>query len=427
MAMFELWLYYQLLFATLINKKYMGKRNNIIMWLSIIVLGLLQGINRAQIFFSNIMFWFVIVAMIFCTYMLYQMQAIVISGLVLVYFSFVALGDFGISFLGMAILGNRFGELVYLRSVEDGKLLIYILTRLIMLVIVWIIKKNKVSKEVIEFRGVLLGLGIISAVLVRRYRIMLGSMVLGISDINWQQSIMSLVMSIMFISFVGIIFIKDKMIKRENLFLNMKDEMEKQKYKEIIASVERNNVLIHDIKNHYVVISELERNRQYKELHQYITELDEGFGKVEPLAYTGNQVIDLVLSQKMMIAEQENISFELQTAPVLKIKLKERELCSIFGNLLDNAIESCKKMEDEKWIKVKIERKNQLFFIEIANSINQEPYRKGNVFLSTKKDKNIHGYGIKSVQRIVAEYEGAISIDTRNKSFIVRMTFFDVG
>lgn len=238
---------------------------------------------------------------------------------------------------------------------------------------------------------------------------------------------MSLVMSIMFISFVGIIFIKDKMIKRENLFLNMKDEMEKQKYKEIIASVERNNVLIHDIKNHYVVISELERNRQYKELHQYITELDEGFGKVEPLAYTGNQVIDLVLSQKMMIAEQENISFELQTAPVLKIKLKERELCSIFGNLLDNAIESCKKMEDEKWIKVKIERKNQLFFIEIANSINQEPYRKGNVFLSTKKDKNIHGYGIKSVQRIVAEYEGAISIDTRNKSFIVRMTFFDVG
>src|SRR5699024_8120442 len=113
----------------------------------------------------------------------------------------------------------------------------------------------------------------------------------------------------------------------------------------------------------------------------------------------------------------------------------------LFGNLLDNALESCERViEEEKtekestineqkaqlWIQVKIEQKKQLLFIEIANSADQSPERKERKLLTRKKDSSLHGYGLKSVERIVEEHDGVIFYDAEDRVFTVKVTFFDI-
>ena len=200
----------------------------------------------------------------------------------------------------------------------------------------------------------------------------------------------------------------------------------KQKYKELNTALEKNRELVHDIKNHYLVISEYESKGEYKKLHEFVEELKSDFIKVNPQIYTGNYVVDLILSQKKMLSEQKKITFILQVMQISKLPFKEREICTLFGNLLDNAIEACDKVVGIRWINVKIEKQNHLFFIQIINTINEIPQKCEKGFLTSKINKELHGYGLKSVQRIVDEYEGDILYQIENNTFAVRISFFDV-
>lgn len=91
----------------------------------------------------------------------------------------------------------------------------------------------------------------------------------------------------------------------------MKEEMEKQKYEEIKASIEQNKELVHDTKNHYLVISEYVKNQEYEKLENYVDEIRRNFVKINPQIYTGNHVVDLILGQKRILAVQKGIDFPI--------------------------------------------------------------------------------------------------------------------
>ena len=193
------------------------------------------------------------------------------------------------------------------------------------------------------------------------------------------------------------------------------------------SALEKNKELVHDIKNHCLVISEYVNRRDYQKLNDYVEELKGEFIKVNPHIYTGNYVIDLMLSQKKMLSEQKNIVFTLQAMPLSKLPFKDREICTIFGNLLDNAIEACEKVDaGERWISVKMEIQNHLFFVQITNTIQERPQESKRGFLTSKMNKELHGFGLKSVQRIVDDYEGDILYQIENNTFTVRLSFFDI-
>ena len=67
-----------------------------------------------------------------------------------------------------------------------------------------------------------------------------------------------------------------------------------------------------------------------------------------------------------------------------------------------------------------------MLFVEIANSTDQIPERKDRRFLTRKKNPSLHGYGLKSVERIVEEHEGVISYETKDGRFKATVVFFDV-
>lgn len=424
LSVFEVWLYYQMLFNILIDKQYMKNSDKAIMWGSIVVVGVTLTINRNYLYFSSTVFIFTLLLMTIFTELIQKNQMLLVMGIVFAYNSLIALFDFGFAFLGLAILGKGFSSLVYFRGLHAEKLLVYICSRIIMMLIVlWI---PKIKNEIIEFRNTLLALGIVCIIQVRRYQMLLAKMVFGDIAVDWKNSMISLLFTLAIMAFICIILFKYKMIQQENNFILMKETMEQQKYEEVNAAIEKNRELIHDTKNHYIIISEYESKGEYEKLHKYVEELKSEFVKINPQIYTGNSVIDLVLNQKRIMAERKKISFELQAVPLPKLPFKDSEICTILGNLLDNAIEACERMDGESRICVKIEKQMQLLFIEVINTISETPLANKKVFSSSKKDKAMHGYGLKSVQRIVDLYEGDVIYKIKEDKFIVRLTFFDI-
>ena len=96
----------------------------------------------------------------------------------------------------------------------------------------------------------------------------------------------------------------------------MKEEMEQQKYKELSAAVEKNRELVHDAKNHYLVIREYIRRGDYESLDRYVDGLQQDFARTDAWVYTGNHILDLILGQKRMTAQSQGFSFKLQAPPL---------------------------------------------------------------------------------------------------------------
>lgn len=142
--------------------------------------------------------------------------------------------------------------------------------------------------------------------------------------------------------------------------------------------------------------------------------------------WTGNQIIDFVLNQKILRAEKMGIEITVKAETIGEIPIGESEICALFGNLLDNAIEaSAKVIDDRRWVEVYLSKKKNMFFMEIANNYLQEPVFENGELISTKGCS--HGYGLKSVRRIVDKYDGMLTYKAGNHIFRVNISFLSFG
>lgn len=116
---------------------------------------------------------------------------------------------------------------------------------------------------------------------------------------------------------------------------------------------------------------------------------------------------------------------QIDTEVFSTLPFTDREIISLFGNLLDNALEACEQIKGkERWIRIKIKKKNQLIYIEIANAIAKKPDQNGSGFISTKKENGLHGYGMRNIRDIVEKYEGIFQYEIRDESLMVIISVY---
>lgn len=435
LSFFEIGLYYWLLSGILSDRKHKGRIDTAVKWGSIAVMSILLAHLQTRMFFSHIVFSLILAAMILFTWLMYRKQMLLLTGIASTYFSFTALLDFSFAFLEAVLIESDVNGIIYVTGINVEAIMIFacIGSRIIMLLIIRAARRSSVQKDIAEYRNILLIIGTVLTVMALEYQRLLehgitySTVDMGILKTVIRNSMITLLTMVAIVCAMGILLLKNKGIKKENEFLLIKEEMERQKYEELTAAIEMNRELVHDTKNHYLIISEYERTGEYEKMHQYIEEIKKDFIKINPQIYTGNRILDLVLSQKRMQAERRGIAYELQAMPLAKLPFEDREICTLFGNLLDNAIEACAKVNGAGRIRVKIEKQKNLIFIEIANTAEEVPVKRGKGFLTSKADKVGHGYGLKSVQRIVEAYEGVVSYEVKEKEFIVTLSFFDMG
>lgn len=175
--------------------------------------------------------------------------------------------------------------------------------------------------------------------------------------------------------------------------------------------------MYHDIKKHFSVVSQM---KDIDEVHSYIEELYGNLTRAEQYYHTGSNMADIVLNDKKQIAQTAGITMEVIIEEGCLCILKNEDICTIFANALDNALEACQKQsKNPKYIIVKAFERQDFLMISIKNSIENCPYREWGELVTEKKEQGLHGYGIKSIQLAVEKYQGEVRFSNTDCEFIL--------
>lgn len=178
--------------------------------------------------------------------------------------------------------------------------------------------------------------------------------------------------------------------------------------------------LHHDMKNHLLAILQLSGDNE--RLDSYVKSLMDEIGSYELRAETGNALLNGLVSEKMRLAEREGIDLSVQVdfAPCNEM-IKDIDICIIFGNLLDNAIEASCRLSDtaRRSILVKSHIAAENMIITFSNFYEGVLQFSDSLPKTTKADKKGHGIGLSSVRRSVEKYGGVLSLDTVNDQRLV--------
>lgn len=136
---------------------------------------------------------------------------------------------------------------------------------------------------------------------------------------------------------------------------------------------------------------------------------------------TGNNIIDALLTDKQKKANTYNTQLFFQGS--ISNKINPTDLCVIFGNALDNALEACEKIKlsESKTIQINCECKGGFMFLTITNPVYKDISINNNSILTSKKDKECHGFGLFSINQIIKKYEGNLNLSCVNKKFTLNI------
>ena len=186
---------------------------------------------------------------------------------------------------------------------------------------------------------------------------------------------------------------------------------------------ENTRVLRHDLKNHFGVIYLLAEQNQDKEVINYVQRFldmsDNGGYRIS----TGNVSLDALISYKYEEAKRQGICINTEVAIAKNTRWNDVDLCTITGNLLDNAIRAAKDIENASIEFVMRQHENKMV-IKVKNPYRGVLKRREDVFETTKQNKNRHGIGLEHIKKIVEQYHGVIDFDTQNGEFVVRLILY---
>lgn len=163
----------------------------------------------------------------------------------------------------------------------------------------------------------------------------------------------------------------------------------------------------HDLKNHMQTMKAHMAMGEMEALEKYINELDADLTTVDRVIKTGNVMIDAVLNSKLSLARSKNIQVEAKAIVPTELPISEVDLSVILGNLMDNAMEACMKIEEEenRFLRVYIDVLKGQLYIYVMNSMKDNPKRFGKLYLTTK-DRRDHGFGLMRIDKVVEKYRG---------------------
>jgi len=165
----------------------------------------------------------------------------------------------------------------------------------------------------------------------------------------------------------------------------------------------------HDYHNHIQVIKAHNAIGQTEELDSYLNKLDKDLTSVDTIIKSGNIMLDAILNSKVSLAKAKKINVNAKASAQKLINVSDIDLCVIIGNLIDNAIEACMKIENEdsRFIRVYIGTFKEQFYISVSNSSQQGVKKQNGRYLTTKLGS--HGFGLMRVDNIVKKYDGYIN------------------
>lgn len=190
-------------------------------------------------------------------------------------------------------------------------------------------------------------------------------------------------------------------------------------YKQSQETMKLINFKYHDLK-HY--ISAL-RTKEDMDKNNYLDKMEKELSEYEFQIDTGNDVLNTIIASKSMQCVQNNIVLTAVIDGALLNFMDVMDICSVFGNALDNAIECEMKIseEEKRLIRISVHSKRSFVIIRFDNYYEGELVFEEELPVTMKAESQFHGYGLKSLRHIVHKYNGEMIISTQENWFKLKI------
>lgn len=216
--------------------------------------------------------------------------------------------------------------------------------------------------------------------------------------------------------------VKSKNLQMRVSLLDIQNEMLEQNYQQLNDFYVANAGLAHDMKHHLRTLHHMLQEGEEAQARQYIESLQKTLDYSEIKVWTGIDVIDVILNEMRKEAESRGICLNIHTSVFVQdIKIEKKDMCSLFANLLENAVEAAKEE-----ITVTIRYEHNALIIEEHNDYQIEPIIRGERLITTKKNTLRHGLGTYNIERIVCKYDGVIKYEKQNHKFHASIMILDI-
>lgn len=213
---------------------------------------------------------------------------------------------------------------------------------------------------------------------------------------------------------------RDQKVRRELESIQTILHNQYTQYQQSQKTLDMINYKYHDLKHHIIA---LRAEQDMEKKNEYLDKMEEEIINYEAQNKTGNKVLDTLLTSKSMDCQQHNISFTCVADGTVFDFMDVMDICSIFGNALDNAIECEKKIEDaeKRMIHVSAYSKKNFLIIRIENYYEGTLEFEKELPVTTKEEREFHGYGLKSLKYTVHKYKGEVDITADNDWFCLKI------
>ncbi len=213
-------------------------------------------------------------------------------------------------------------------------------------------------------------------------------------------------------------FLKDEIEKINNVFGG-------RQYQKYIDYKENHEIIkqkLHDLKHQvYIIKSEENLAKKNEKIDNVLEEIKSMNAEIQ----TGNVVLDTILTSKNIYCIEQKIVFTCFVDGKILEFMDVLDICNLFGNALDNAIEFVEKQEsiEKRLINLRVCEKNKFIIIRFDNYCEQAPTFINGLPMTTKKDTANHGYGLKSIKYTTEKYNGNMTISYEENWFTVKILF----
>lgn len=206
--------------------------------------------------------------------------------------------------------------------------------------------------------------------------------------------------------------------------LKQQDEIRKQYAENVKYRYDEIKRIRHDMKQSYTVLETLLSDNRTSEAMEYICAGRLALAKTEVLIDVGNDFVNSILNSKLSTAKQ--LGIEVICSSVKDISgIEAVDLCTLLGNLLDNAIEAAEQcLSENRLIEVKITNSDEKLIIHVTNSIKASVLNENSELLSTKKNPLEHGFGVRSIRLIAKKFSGTVNYYEEDNTLSCRVILY---
>lgn len=242
-----------------------------------------------------------------------------------------------------------------------------------------------------------------------------------------EQRLMLLSVSCIWLTCLIMYFVVQQMNKDNQTKLEYELMKEKEKYsKESMEIIKRGNEELrefkHDLKNYLLPLQEMAEKMPQSEMADAWEKIFQKIENVQTLIQTGNRYVDSMINTKISLARSEKTDVKCTILSRMD-GVDGLEFCSVFGNLMDNAIEAERTVADGKKIEILIEEKMGYLRLLVQNKIDRSVLKENPELRTTKKTEGVHGIGHKSVEWTMQKMGGAVKYYEKDGMFCAETVF----